>query len=207
MARMSDNAHVPTSLPMDAWLAALAKPAGAPGGGAACGVVLAVSAGLLHMVAGYTDDPRAEECADRVAHARRAALDAAEADGIRSADFGAALALPSDDPERDARVRDAALSASRSSIEVGAIGRGLVPDLALLAEIGNPAVRADLAIAAETLAVGISGAAINLRADLALATKHGADASERSRLDEAAAALDDDRGRTIEIAARIRAKM
>lgn len=200
---MENDVRVPTSLPMDAWLTALARPAGAPGGGAACGVILAVSAGLLHMVAAYTDDPRAEGCADRLVRARTAALETAEADGVRSADFGAALALPSDDPARDERVRDAALSASRSSTDVGAIGSDLVPDLALLAEIGNPAVRADLAIAAETLATGLSGASINLRADLQIARRHGADGALCADLEQRGTSLDDDRARVSVLAQSI----
>jgi formiminotetrahydrofolate cyclodeaminase len=176
---------VPTEMPLDDWLAQLARPKGAPGGGAASGVALALSAGLLHMVAGYTDDPRAPEAEARLASGRQDALAAAEADGVRSAEFGAALALPAGDPSREARVRQGAVDAARSSVALGDVGAQLLPDLRLLAEIANPNLGADLAIAAETLAVGTFGAIVNLRANLRTAHRHDADRS-------ACAALADD---------------
>lgn len=195
---------VSTSAPLDDWLAALARPNGAPGGGAACGVILAVSAGLLHMVAEYTDDERAAAIATRVTDARADALRAAEADGAESASFGAALALPSDDPQRDDRVARTAVAASASSVALGEVGARLVPDLALLADIANPSVAADLAIAADALALGISGATTNLRADLRLARKHGAPASVCDPLDDDARRLDEARMTASALARRVR---
>src|SRR5690349_2077027 len=120
---MDHDADVPTSTPLDGWLAQLGQPNGAPGGGAASGVMLGIAASLLRMVAEYTpDDPRAAECGDRLARTRIEALVAVEDDGVLSAGFGAALALPTDDPERDRRVRDAAMDAAESSTRLGAIG-------------------------------------------------------------------------------------
>jgi formiminotetrahydrofolate cyclodeaminase len=169
-------------------------------------VILAVSAGLLHMVAQYTDDDRATPSADRLAGARAASLEAAEADGARSADFGVALALPSGDPTRDDRVAGAALLAAASSAELGAVGARLLPEVELLTEIGNPNVAADLAIAAESLALGISGATINLRADLRLAQKHEADAAVCDALARAAETLDAARARASALADQVRAR-
>lgn len=204
VTRMDETPPVSTATPLDAWLTALAQPNGAPGGGAASGVILAVSAGLLHMVAEYTDDARAAESAQRLSGARHAALRAAEDDGACSAAFGAALALPGDDPERDRRVADAAVSASESSVALGAAGARLLPDLELLAEISNPSVAADLAIAAESLALGISGATINLRTDLRLARKHGADPTTCDALEREAERLADARSRASAIAQQVR---
>ena len=171
---MDDSVPVPTSVPLSDWLTELARPTGAPGGGAACGVMLGISAALLRMVAEYTDDERATASAARLAQLRSDVLSAAEADEVRSAEFGAALALDSEDPECDAQVRDAALSAAASSAALGQAGEGLLPELRLLVDIGNRHLAADLSIAADALATGIRGASTNLRANLQTASRHGA---------------------------------
>src|SRR5690554_4424010 len=106
---------------LDAWLHRLAEPGGAPGGGAACGVMLAIAAALLHMAAGYSTDERAVEAGRRAMAGRDDALAAAEADGVRSADLGAALAEPAATAGRDGRLRNAALAAAVSSAELGEI--------------------------------------------------------------------------------------
>lgn len=172
---MSDDAPVSASTPLADWLAELAQPTGAPGGGAASAVLLATSAALLRMVAEYTpDDARASECAERLASRRTEVLDAAHTDGLRSAELGAALNRSADDPDRDVRVRDAACAAARASQLIGHVGHALVSELRLLSQISKPPLAADVAVAAAALAAGISGAAINLRADLQLARRHGA---------------------------------
>ncbi len=140
--------------------------------------MVGLASALLGMVAEYTpDDVRATECAARLVAHRAAALKAAEEDGVRSAEFGAALAIPADDPERGRRVRDAALVAARSSAALGEAGMRLLPELVLLAEIGKPSLRADLAVAAEALTAGIAGASVNILANLQTARKHGASTS------------------------------
>jgi formiminotetrahydrofolate cyclodeaminase len=166
-------ARVSTSNPLDAWLDKLAQASGAPGGGAACGVMLGMSAALLRMVARYTEgDERAMQCAARLADRRRDALRAAEVDGVRSAALGAALATRERSPQEEQRVRDAALAAAASSADLGSIGSAILEELHLMAEIGNPAVAADLAVAAEALAAALAGVSVNLRADLQLASAH-----------------------------------
>lgn len=175
-AASSVTARVSTSRALDNWLDELAQRGGAPGGGAAAGVVLAVSAALLRMVAAYTDDDdRAAECAERLIGMRVNALRAVEQDGVRSAELGAALAEPAEATGRDARVCEAATAAAASSRELGEVGVALVDELRLLADIGNPHLAADLAVAAGVLAAGIAGASVNLRADLQLARDHQAD--------------------------------
>jgi formiminotetrahydrofolate cyclodeaminase len=136
---MQDSADIPTSTPLDGWLSELGEAQGA------------IGAALLRMVAEYTDAPRATECSARLVGIRAEALAAVEADGVASAQFGAALALPTDDPARDARVRDAAITAAHSSAQVGAVGIRLTPEVRLLDEIGNRSLLADLAVAAEAL--------------------------------------------------------
>jgi formiminotetrahydrofolate cyclodeaminase len=164
-------------------LAELSQPTGSPGGGSASGVMLAIAASLLRMVAEYTaDDSRATECGDRLVGLRLEILQAAEADGLVSAEFGAALALPEDAPDRDDSVRSAGLDAARSAARIGSIGANLVAEARLLVEIGNPSLVADLAVAVEALGGGLSGAVINVRANLQTARTHDAASSDLAPL-------------------------
>lgn len=180
---MEQPADVPASIPLDSWLTKLGQSSGAPGGGAASGVMLGIAASLLSMVAAYTpDDPRAAECARRVVLLRDVALQGAESDGIVSADFGAALALSVDAPDRDARVRDAARRAAESAARLGSAGMDLLDEVLVLREIGNPSLSADLAVAAGALAASLTGSSINLRANLRTAQRHRASAAELSEL-------------------------
>lgn len=181
---------IPTSIPLDDWLAKLGQSTGAPGGGAASGVMLGIAASLLSMVAAYTpDDPRAAECGRRVVRLRDEALQGAESDGIVSADFGTALALPEDDQDRDARVRDAAVHAAESAARLGASGVALLSELRVLREIGNRSLSADLAVAAAALGAGLSGSSINLRANLRTARAHHASTAALAELNLDAARL------------------
>lgn len=180
---MEDSPDIPPSTPMDAWLDALGQPQGSPGGGAASGVMLGLGASLLSMVAGYTpDDSRAAECAARVAALRGDALQAVEADGIVSARFGEALALPSDDEDREPRVRDAAVEAAESTAALGRIGLSFIPEARLLAEVGNRHLDMDLAVGLEALEAGLSGVSLTLRANLQIARTHEAPSSRLADL-------------------------
>ncbi|HEX5857255.1 MAG TPA: cyclodeaminase/cyclohydrolase family protein [Microbacterium sp.] len=172
------DGDVPVSIPLSSWLDKLAQPQGAPGGGAACGVLIAISAALLHMVAEYTrDSPAAEACAERVAACRVRALEAAEADGVVSARLGAAL-RPSDDPERDERVRRAAVEGADSSVVLGRIAQELVDELALLSDIGNASLGADLEVAGEALSAALASARVNLLANVKSVQGHRAPADD-----------------------------
>jgi len=145
--------------------------------------MLAIAAALLRMVAEYTtDDARATECGERLAGLRLDILQAAESDGIVSAEFGAALALPRDAPDRDDSVRSAALDAADSAARIGSIGAKLLAEARLLVEIGNPSLVADLAVAVEALGAGLSGTVINVRANLQTARKHEAASSDLEAL-------------------------
>jgi len=203
---MSESAPISESTPLADWLAELARPTGAPGGGAASSVMLATSAALLRMVAEYTpDDPQASGCAARLVSRRTEALDVAKTDGLRSADLGAALSLSADDPERDGRVREAAIAAARSSVSIGEAGRSLIPELELLIQISNPQLVADLAVAATALLAGMAGASINLRANLQMARKHGAARSELTGLQVEVRRLDVDQAAVADIAEQVSA--
>jgi formiminotetrahydrofolate cyclodeaminase len=195
-----------TSKALDSWLDSLAEADGAPGGGAACGVMLGVSAALLHMVALYTDDQRAAESATRLVVLREAALRAAERDSERSAALGAALARPSHESGRDLAVREAALAGGESSSALGEVAEALVPELELLADIGNPNITADLVVAAHALVAGVAGALVNLRGDVRLAGAHGAqdeDATAEEPLHRSARSMAEARDAASRIAAAL----
>ena len=194
---MAEDSRVPVSLSLDAWLDRLSQRGGEPGGGAASGVMLAIGAALLHMVAAYTpDDERAQRCGRRAVELRGDALRAAEDDGVRSAALGAALAADSS-PERDGRIVDTGTAGAESSATLVGIGEALAAELRVLADRGNPNLIADVAVAAEAIGAGLGGALTNLRACLALTRRHlpTGQAELPSRFDEvvrkAAAARDD----------------
>ena len=169
---MTAESRVPVSLSLDAWLDRLSQRGGEPGGGAASGVMLAIGAALLHMVAAYTpDDERAQQSGRRAVELRIEALSAAEDDGVRSAALGAALAAESS-PERDARIVDTGTAGAGSSATLVGIGKALAAELRVLADRGNPHLIADVAVAAEAIGAGLGGALTNLRSCLALTRRH-----------------------------------
>jgi formiminotetrahydrofolate cyclodeaminase len=131
----------------------------------------ALGAALLGMVAGYTDEPEARQAATRLAAVRGRATQAAEDDGVRSAAFGAALAME-DGAERERAVREATVEAIDSSLAIGRIAESLVAELRLLADIGNPHVEADLLVAAEALRAALEGSVVTARANLQLLDRH-----------------------------------
>ncbi|WP_396652593.1 cyclodeaminase/cyclohydrolase family protein [Microbacterium sp. Se5.02b] len=114
---------------------------------------------------------------------------AAEADGAVSADFGAALGLAPDHPDRDVRVRESALGAAHSAGRIGRVGVELIREMRLLREIGNPHLSADLAVGAAALASGIAGASVTLRANLRTARAHHASPTALSEIGAEASRL------------------
>ena len=179
----------PAETPLSEWLERLAQAHGAPGGGAACAVMTAISAALLGMVAAYTaDDPEARLAVQRLGVRRRAATTAAEEDGIRSAAFGAALAMD-EGPEREQAVQHASMDAIASTLAVGRLAAALVDDVRLLASIGNRHVEADLLVAVEALRAALEGANLTTRANLDVLHRHR---SARDGLDEQIGAFEHD---------------
>jgi formiminotetrahydrofolate cyclodeaminase len=144
------------------WTAGLAEANGDPGGGAAAGVMLAIAAGLISMVAGYSD---ADEIRERARELRAAALGAADEDAAASAAFGAAFRRE-DDGRQDA-IREASLEGARSSARLGDRARAAIPDLEHLAAHGDRTLVADVAVAAAALRAALASARTNLSYDLA----------------------------------------
>ena len=71
-------------------------------------------------------------------------------------------------------MRRAAVAGADSSIALGGIARNLVDELALLAEIGNPSLRADLDVAGEALSAALASARVNLLANVTSVRAHRA---------------------------------
>lgn len=162
----------PAETPLAEWVDRLAHAKGAPGGGAACGVMTGIAAGLLGMVAAYTaDDVEARQAEQRLSRTRRQALNAAEEDGVRSAAFGAALAMDQG-PDRERAVREATVEAVASALDVGRVAASLLEEVRLLADIGNPHVEADLRVAVEALRAALEGTNHTARANLDLLARH-----------------------------------
>ncbi len=162
----------PAETPLAEWVDRLAQAKGAPGGGAACGVMTGIAAGLLGMVAAYTaDDLEARQAEQRLSDKRRRAMEAAEEDGVRSAAFGAALAMDQG-PDRERAVRQATVDAVASALDVGRIAASLLEEVRLLADIGNPHVEADLRVAVEALRAALEGTNHTARANLDLLARH-----------------------------------
>ncbi len=208
LARMTESADVPTSRPMDAWLDALSQPTGSPGGGAASGVMLGLAAALMGMVAGYTPDvPAVAERTGRLDAVRSDLLRAVEADGVVSASFGAALALSPEDPDREDRVREAAIEAAQSVARLGRAGVALVTEARMLSAEGNPHLAVDLAVATEALEAGLAGASLNLRANLQLARSHGASRPMLVGLEDEVGRLADARTQVARITTELSARL
>jgi formiminotetrahydrofolate cyclodeaminase len=173
---MTEDPIVSTSgSSVEDWTSALGERIGAPGGGAAAGVMLAIAAALCSMVAGYTDDGAAAEVPalrDRATARRRRALRMADEDAIASKEFGAAFTLEPG-PERDEAVRASSFAAARASAALGELAMELVDDLEWLSTHGNRALVADVAVALGAVRGALSAARSNVSFDLAAPAKAG----------------------------------
>lgn len=168
---MSDT--VDRSTPLDAWTARLAAPVGDPGGGAAGAVALALGAGLLSMVAGYTvGSPAAEALRGRADALRERALRLADDDAAASAGFGPAFAQPEGEAQ-DAAVIEAARAAAASAAALARAALEAVDEVVLLDEIGAPMLAADVAVAASMVRAALVAARANVGVDLDLQLRHG----------------------------------
>jgi formiminotetrahydrofolate cyclodeaminase len=165
------------SATIDAWTAALAQSTGAPGGGAASGVMLSIAYALTSMVAGYTEvdnDAQAELDAvkQRATDGRETALHLADADATASTSFGRAFRIEPGEERKEA-IRDASMDAARSSADLGAQGAAALDDLEWLARHGNPALIADIAVACGALRAAVAGARTNASFDLGALPANG----------------------------------
>jgi formiminotetrahydrofolate cyclodeaminase len=174
-----DSADISTQTStVDEWTRALAGKNGSPGGGAGAGVMLAVAAALMSMVAGYSEHDGADDADDvqqlraRAHSLRETALRLADEDSEASAAFGAAYRLEQG-PDREAAIRDASVAAARASSVLGRHAADAVDDLEWLAVHGSPALIADVVVALGALRAAITGARTNVSFDLAAVSRAG----------------------------------
>ncbi|MFJ2618438.1 cyclodeaminase/cyclohydrolase family protein [Glutamicibacter sp. NPDC087344] len=157
------------------WVAKLSQATGLPGGGAGSAVMLSVAAGLICMVAGYSEDADASGEAMRIKRRgqilRTESLRLADEDASCSESFGQAFHTPSG-PARSMRICAAALNAARSSADIGRHAAAGLNDLHWLSEHGNPALIADLAVLLGALRASISGSRANIYFDLSTMQAH-----------------------------------
>ncbi|MDQ0798959.1 cyclodeaminase/cyclohydrolase family protein [Arthrobacter sp. SLBN-112] len=152
---------------VEEWTRALAESTGSPGGGAGTGLMLAVAASLMSMVAGYSGDDGGEPAGirTRARALRQEALRRADDDASASKAFGAAFRLEPG-PERDEAIRRASVDAAASSAVLGERAIAAIDDLAWLATNGNRALVADVVVAFGALRAAVAGARTNVSFDL-----------------------------------------
>lgn len=153
------------------WISALALSDGAPGGGAASGIMLAIAASLTSMVCGYTStkDQGEQESLNginsRAQELKGKALELGDQDAAATNAFGAAFRRDPG-PERQRAVADASIQAAKASAALGELAITAIADLAWLAEHGNPALIADVAVGLGALRAAVTGARTNVSFDL-----------------------------------------
>ncbi len=180
---MTASSEPSAQTPLGAWLAGLAEPVPSPGGGAAAAVVLATGAALVQMTAGYAADPDARERIRSEAEtARIAALEAADADALLSAELVATFRLAGDDPRRPEALRTVTVAAAASGVEVARLSDPLVEALEWLARHGDPRLLPDVAVAARMLGASLRSCRSNVRVNATSARDAGAAAATLAAL-------------------------
>ncbi|WP_346922259.1 cyclodeaminase/cyclohydrolase family protein [Glutamicibacter creatinolyticus] len=170
---------------VEQWTAALAQSTGSPGGGAGAGLMLAIAASLISMVAGYTDaqEPQVAHVPSlrrRALELRQTALRLADEDASASQAFGAAFHL---EPgrERETAIKNASINAARASATLGKHAVMAIDDLEWLALNGNQALISDVVVALGSLRATLAGARTNVSFDLASSTTDDSSMAELRR--------------------------
>jgi formiminotetrahydrofolate cyclodeaminase len=178
------NAAPLASLTLGGYLEALAAKQPVPGGGAASAVALAHGAALGSMVLHYTlGKPKfASWEHDNAAmllhldHARTEALALADLDAQAYAALNALWSLTAAERAADPRWSPAVDAATTAPASIGDLALAVLAMLDRMPGRTSTIIRSDLAIAAEFAALGVTGAAWNVRANLSL---HDADGQAR----------------------------
>jgi len=175
------------SMPVDAFLDALASRSPAPGGGAVAALALAQAASLAAMVVEYSVGKPALQAFDaalraaqaRLASERTRAITLMVEDAAAYAELNAALALPKSDPGRAERVAAAALRAVEPPTEVLDRAGSLIEALSELVPQTAKMLRSDLGVAGAMATAAAESGAWNIGANLPLL------GSERERRERA----------------------
>ncbi|KLL10129.1 MULTISPECIES: cyclodeaminase/cyclohydrolase family protein [Protofrankia] len=175
---------------MAGFLAELASPAPAPGGGAAAALQAALGAALVSMVCNLTiGRPRYAEheatmlsARSEADKARAEALALAAADARAFAAVSDAYKLPKGtDEERAARsraIQTALVTAAEVPLHTAAVAAAVVGLCARIIDGANVNVLSDVGVAAASARAALDSAAINVRVNTAVMTD--ADARERA---------------------------
>jgi len=133
----------------------------APGAGAVSATVVALAAGLAAMAAGLSRRQLAdaEELADRMRALQQRVKPLAQRDADAYADVLAAQALPRDDPERSAAVREALSRAADVPLEIAETGAAVLDTATDVVRRGNPNLRGDALTACLLAQAGVHAAA------------------------------------------------
>jgi methenyltetrahydrofolate cyclohydrolase len=151
---MADNSAVADLLdsPLGDFLDTLAGEGPAPGGGSAAAIVVAMSAGLVAMVAraseGHWDEAGGVIGQAQTFRARVAPLAQADADAYQEALNALRKRDELEERYRDQQLRAALDRSADIPLQIAETGCDLASLAALLVERGNPEVRADAAAAA-----------------------------------------------------------
>jgi formiminotetrahydrofolate cyclodeaminase len=130
----------------------------APGGGTSAALALALGAALVEMSALLAGSA---EAASRARELRARGLELAEEELSSYAPVLEAMRQPGDDPDREARVTDALLEASRSPLAIAEAAAEVASLGAEVARATSPSVRGD-ALAGTTIAESAAAAAARL---------------------------------------------
>jgi len=175
--------------------AASARPT--PGGGSVTAVAAALASTMASMAAGFTVGKErfkdvAEEVTghlERLAALRDHLLEAAHRDMAAYQGIMAAWRLPKDTPEQEAARAEAIRSATRASLDVVesvlAEAGEILTIARRLADIANPNLASDVAVAAELALGAVRAAAVNVAVNLAGYTDAADAEAIRSRTDDA----------------------
>ena len=145
------------------FLDSLAENGPAPGGGATAALVVAMSAGLVAMVAresqGYWDETGGVIGQAETFRARMAPLAQSNAEAYEEALDALRRREELEERYRDQQLRDALERAAEIPMQIAEAGCDLADLAAQLVERGNPEVRADAAVAAGLAEAGTRAAA------------------------------------------------
>jgi formiminotetrahydrofolate cyclodeaminase len=176
-----------TNLPVAQYLVRLASDAPTPGGGSVAALTGALAAALGQMACALTlgrarfaaVESQVRELSNRFGRARSLLEDLIDEDADAYAELFAALRIPGNDPQRQARIAAAACVAATVPLETACICHELAAELATLRSLGNPNLAADMESALHLASAARRSAVANVRANLPLLAPSDRDRLER----------------------------
>jgi formiminotetrahydrofolate cyclodeaminase len=156
---------------------AFSSPAPTPGGGSAAALAGALGASLVAMVAALpktkNNTPEEREALDaartRILELRSQLVELIDRDAASYDAVVAAYRLPkatdADKAARQTAIQDALKLATNVPLETYLASTGVVKELGVVAEAGNPSARSDIAVAMQLLMTASQGALLNIEAN------------------------------------------